>query len=412
MRNFTYLFLVALLLSVPLEAQKRSFAEKISSSQESLKILVIGGSLSSGVQAGGINKQFQAEAFPNLIARQLRSNAFAVPDFQPSQTVKVTEDDYGIPIFEKVPSQHLSGSEGTIYLNSIPDLNNLAVPFQKVFGIYAASANYLSPYLDTRSFDYLSMMKNNDSDYKDSSYWNIVETKSKDDFDFFVYELGFDDFVAYLLSGGYRRSIDYMVNMERMLENELIGNMSQNSSGVILNVPDPRDLPFFNILNISRLEGLTSSKDLYIKEFENSQIRKLDEKDLILFNSELYESLIDNNSPIGRKYESALMDKDVLTYSELGNVQIKSYNKKLAYIASVNKLPVTDLYSLYKLILEGKYVTHDGVQIDPSFPGGNFFSADGIFPSSLGQRVICNEIISTLNNFYGIKLDYLPTENK
>ena len=65
---------------------------------------------------------------------------------------------------------------------------------------------------------------------------------------------------------------------------------------------------------------------------------------------------------------------------------------------------MVDLQGLYKRILEGGYISHDGVKIDPSYPSGNFFSADGIHPSSIGQGVVANEFITTINTHYDSKI--------
>ena len=73
--------------------------------------------------------------------------------------------------------------------------------------------------------------------------------------------------------------------------------------------------------------------------------------------------------------------------------------------------PVVDLYGLYKAVLAGNYLTHDGVLVNPAWPnGGNFFSADGIYPTAFGQAVIANEVIKTLNKHYGLAIPLVQTK--
>jgi exosome complex RNA-binding protein Rrp4 len=50
-----------------------------------------------------------------------------------------------------------------------------------------------------------------------------------------------------------------------------------------------------------------------------------------------------------------------------------------------------------KKVIAGQYVSDDGFKIDGSFPNGNFFSQDGIYPSAIGQAVIANEFIKVIN---------------
>lgn len=409
MRNSLYFLLPALLLSLQLEAQKILLKERLNADPAPLKIFTMGGSLSSGVQNDGINKQFQSESFAALLFKQLNSGKFALPDFEPSETVNVKVDDYGTPVFETEKKRILEGVDGIEFSKDIRSVHNFSVPFQQIRTIGMKEGKYIAPNIDSRQFHYLSVLQSHNPDFSNSSYKDIFDLKVKEDFDFFIYELGFDDFLSYLKAGGYRISVGFLYSREPGMEQYLINNLASTAQGVIINIPDPKDLPFFNILNNGHLEGLTSLDDFYIKVSDGTQTRRFDEKDLILYNRELYPSLVNTSSSVGRNYETALTDQQVLTSSELSKVQITVYNSKLSYLAKKKNLAVVDLYSLYKKIFRGEYVTHDGVKIDPSFPGGNFFSADGIFPSSLGHRVICNEIITTINAHYGLKIKYLPT---
>jgi hypothetical protein len=61
-------------------------------------------------------------------------------------------------------------------------------------------------------------------------------------------------------------------------------------------------------------------------------------------------------------------------------------------------------------IINVKYVTHDGVFVNASVKGGNFFSNDGIYPSPFGNSIIANEYIRTLNGAYGFSIPFIPTK--
>lgn len=54
--------------------------------------------------------------------------------------------------------------------------------------------------------------------------------------------------------------------------------------------------------------------------------------------------------------------------------------------------------------------TDDGITVNSSWAReGNFFSADGIYPTAFGQAVIANEVIKTLNKHYGLEIPLLQT---
>ena len=78
---------------------------------------------------------------------------------------------------------------------------------------------------------------------------------------------------------------------------------------------------------------------------------------------------------------------------------INDYNSIIKKNCEKYGFTLVDLNSLYKKILAGKY-SEDGVLIDPSYPNGNFFSSDGFYPTALGQAVIANEFIRSINATY------------
>ncbi len=70
-----------------------------------------------------------------------------------------------------------------------------------------------------------------------------------------------------------------------------------------------------------------------------------------------------------------------------------------------------DLERLYLEVLAGRYVTSDGLPISGAFPGGNFFSSDGKTPSAVGQAVIANETIETINQHYKTSIPLIDVGN-
>jgi lysophospholipase L1-like esterase len=82
----------------------------------------------------------------------------------------------------------------------------------------------------------------------------------------------------------------------------------------------------------------------------------------------------------------------------VGNGWIESFAKEL-------NVPVADIYNLYEKINEGSYVTNDGIKANQA----NFFSSDGINPTAFGQAIIANEVIKTLNAFYGSAIPLIST---
>lgn len=121
-------------------------------------------------------------------------------------------------------------------------------------------------------------------------------------------------------------------------------------------------------------------------------------------------ALFDGTSEGGLTPDTPLTSQDVLNGEEQqGLFRVDALNAIITSEAQRYNIPVFDLKALYKKILAGEYVTDDGVQIDPSFPAGNFFSADGLTPSALGQAVVANEEIKVINEAYRTRIPLVQT---
>ena len=68
-------------------------------------------------------------------------------------------------------------------------------------------------------------------------------------------------------------------------------------------------------------------------------------------------------------------------------------------MAKEKGLAIVDLEKIYHQIHLNQYISADGFKIDGG-TRGNFFSADGIYPTAIGQAVIANEVIKAINQTY------------
>lgn len=84
-------------------------------------------------------------------------------------------------------------------------------------------------------------------------------------------------------------------------------------------------------------------------------------------------------------------------------------NIELDILSERYNFPVVDLHGLFKKIREGRFITDDGAQVEFKYPGGNFYSNDGFYPTAFGQAVIANEFIKALNKHYGMKIPLIHT---
>lgn len=185
--------------------------------------------------------------------------------------------------------------------------------------------------------------------------------------------------------------------------------------GIILSATDTRLMPYLQKsyadevvavaekYGIFQLEGLLDNGNLmrsYI--FGNAAIDSLIGSHV---NVALKPGIRGNNRPIGY-IGSAFVYKTTYEY------MTKAYeiqNRALALYAEKFGVPLFDINALYKAINEGRYITDDGIQADGKWPGGNFYSSDGMRPTAFRHAIIANEMIKKINNHYNTKIPLIST---
>lgn len=232
--------------------------------------------------------------------------------------------------------------------------------------------------------------------------------------DFFIIEAGYDNIVAGIMIGGDggvpNQNAFTIVQMSETFQT-LAANKAR---GIVLNVPDVLDFPYFNQITPDKIKNL-SGVVIRVKDNGTAQTDVAGYRD---FNPSI-DRLIP--TPVVEKLVRGelrglvpLNDSDVLSkvsYDDEWNYLIPTpYNDiQISRKAKASNLPVVDIYSLYKKIIAGTYTTDDGVKVDPDWKTGNFFSADGIYPTAFGQAVIANEVIKTMNQFYKLNIPLVET---
>jgi hypothetical protein len=365
------------------------------------RLLSVGGSLSSGFRDGGLYREGQLTAFPNLIARQMNV-AFTQPLFEVNEgngsgykTLVGTEP---IATF-KLVKNNLG------YLD-----NNKADKFKKFNG--DKNDQYAFPEI-TKQMER--------TDFNQKYVDRVVSEKVKGNFksvlglvknetaDFVIFELGTDDLVTSISRGAGAGVNDlYQGLLIPLSEQSLLKDMARRKmKGVILNVPPVLDFPYFNQFTNDKIRKL--GVNIKIQENPNdSRSRDFDFNGDRLVPTKTVENMFNNKV----KGNVVVSEYDVLSLErgEILRYEPKPYNEfELKKVAESLNLPIVDLYGIYKRILTNTYVTSDGVKVNPDWKTGNFFSADGIYPTAFGQAVITNEVIKTINQHYKMSIPLVDT---
>ena len=403
-------FLTNLLLGVCMytgvAAQKQAVdLGSLDAGNGSFRYVAIGSSLSAGVRDGGVYAAAQQTSFPALLAQQMGIKDFKQPLLPGNGTGRktVTKDKNGNLKFTEIKGLDDTSPDAQLP-KVVGEIDNLAVPYLKVFDLFEGDENNANGVYDNRSYRHLARLSND----KKSLPYLLENQKLKADF--FTYEFGFHDFIQFAQNGGYTRDISFMCEREFTGEKVLLDKVSATvPNGVILNVPNYLNFPIFKMYSLEKAQSKLGTEILYVEHWQKSHVRPVDEYDILLPQGSVADLFAGGSS--GLSAENPLKDEDVLDSEEQRFAGVFGYNKLLRIFADQKKLPYVDLEGLYDKVLNGEYQNADEMTVDPSYPGGNFFSADGITPTALGQAIITNEIIGVLNEHYKANIPLLNLKN-
>jgi hypothetical protein len=402
-----------------------------------LRMVSIGGSLTAGVRDGGYFNEGMITSYANLVARQMQLDKFDQPYFSDKayngygRKALTNNNPTGgvVPKFNIVKNNSAVqniGPDGTITIEDYgKKIDNFSFPYALSGSV---SPIKLKTYVaTTTSTDIYTALSSRRLFDKTKSF---TETLFADKFDFFTYEIGFDE-IWRIATKGYtigsfvvspdailkpRRNLD-LVDLSIDSPTRFMRSMEDNKikKGCILNVPDIIKLPYFKII----------TADLMAKKLPNTiyaigdgtfPIALARNENYLLPTSEVDSLLSDKistnlkrglskNNPLKRAsyVEKYWFDVRVQDF-------LRNYNLQAVNFAQYFNMPLVDINSLYAKILQGGYITDDGVKVDASYPNGNFFSSDGIYPTAFGQAIIANEVIKAINNFYKTNIPLINTK--
>jgi hypothetical protein len=385
---------------------------------KSLQMIAIGGSLTAGVRDGGYFNEGMLTSYPNLIARQMKLKKFELPLFD--------KQEYNGTIRRLRTAFNPTGGPFTKYNivknNSGIKKNDNNINTKKYVG---DADNLAVPYFDRVSLKGRVSFSNSEKNAVfsriviDDKYKTVSEKIVAKKFDFFILESGLDNLMDSPGAGAFWDDYtfkDDLTSDERIRmspELSLIRNVIVpiNAKGVLLNVPDLLDLPYFVKTEFVKNYVLN---DPYLKD-EFSRRNFTFENIAAFLPSSKLDSLLSPKVHISLKPIANTLLHDFLTISsnlvtiqnsvKNSNTQLQSFNKRYGY-------PIVDIQTLYKKIANDGFMTDGGINVNVD----NFYSSDRINPSAFGQAVIANEVIKVINVSYKMDIplidlsEYLNTK--
>ncbi len=383
--------------------------------------VAVGSAVTAGYADGALYYEGQQFSFANILAGQFNDiggiefNTPFVPQNSnglsiiPNNSVTVnakfvldlTTDCKGVTSLgplKLAPTETYNFFNTNSYNASSP-FNNLGVPNAKAIDVL--TKGYTNPFYHRIASNLTSSSILTDAVAQNPTFFSLL--------------IGSDDVMAYAMTGGSGDAITSS-SVFNLTIDTIVNELTKNGAkGVIGNIPDLIDLPFFttipyNGLTIDQtqadgLNTLYNPLGFHFSAGVNS-FMVTDVDSLIGFRQIQAGEYLLLTTPLDSvKCHSMgtlipIPERHYLKKSEIDAIQsaITNYNIKLRAIAQSKGLAFIDVNAFYKKIKAG--VLYNGVAINAEFVKGGMFSLDGLQLNPLGNAMLANEFIKAINQTY------------
>ena len=243
---------------------------------------------------------------------------------------------------------------------------------------------------------------------------------------FFSLFIGNNDVLLYALAGAASDSITATPIFNASIDAILTTLTAGGAKGVVGNIPDITALPNFttvpyNGLVLTRQGQVDSLNGGYIAfntAYSTNITFQLGQNPFIIadaaapggrrkiLSSEYVLLSVPQDSLKCYKMGSVtpIPNKYILTANEITTIKnaTDAYNLKLKTAADVHNLAFVDANAFLKSAITG--LTFDGIKVSTTFVSGGAFSLDGVHLTPLGNALLANEFIRSINAKYGATL--------
>lgn len=400
---------------------------------EKIVYVAIGNSLTAGYQNGAVYAFGQEFSFPKLLAHQLGVEEFIQPQI-PENGIgdKMTFggfDAMGRPIINR-SGLTISPVENA---NHPKPYHNLGVPGMVAYDLIDES-DYLSRSLQRSNPFYASILRSQNLGS------NILKQAIALNPNLITLWAGNNDVLGYATSGGTVSTTGMPNNpvptpKEQM--QQILGGALQSLTAslpkakiIMFTIPDVVGTPYFNVVPWNALV-LTKQEDVdklnqayaalgfkfqlgqngFIAQSSSSPggLRQLTKEDKITL------AIPQDSLASGWGSSKPIPNQFVLDVNEIQITKnaIADYNQIIKSMESAfnGKVFVLDMNEIFARIIANGYKVPGSTTLTNSYISGEFFSLDGIHPSSRGYGIVTNEIIKFINNKFKADIPYVLIQN-
>lgn len=437
-KTFTYSLYILACISVAVACKPKLDTPAADKGSLDLTTYVaVGNSITSGYADNALYYAGQQVSYANLLSQQFQlagGGAFKIPYMSVNSvgvgstggarlTLMPYPDCNGVVSLSPVPVAAVGDTlafYNNIYATAGP-FNNMGVPGAK--SIHVVYPGYGNPSNGKGNFNpFFTRMASNPATASMLSDALLLHPT------FFSLFIGNNDVLLYALSGGTTDTPTPPtgtagVGFDGSINAIIGGLMSSATKGVVGNIPDITSLPHFttvpyNGLALTRQGQVDSLNGAYAPlgiSFQLGQnpfiiadsgapggVRKILSTEYVLLS-------VPQDSLKCHKMGSQIPipDKYILTASEIATIKTSTtaFNSTLSTAATNNGLAFVDVNAFLKSAISG--ITFDGINVNTTFVSGGAFSLDGVHLTPLGNALLANQFITSINSKYGSSIPYI-----
>ncbi len=388
------------------------------------RFVAVGTDLTAGYTDGALTLEGQVNSFPAILASRFNTvggGDFIQPYLNVGNGIGFSSQNTLVGQLQLNSIMNCLGEKDLIATYSVPNTNNLqwlgnniiynnyGIPGAKSFNLDSQTFGKSAPIGNSYYHRFAS-----DTGAISGLTSTVLGDAFKVNPTFFSLWIGVNDVLFYAQSGGNESDLSineitpdsvFNTSIDRIV-NSLTSN---GAKGIILNIPDVENIPFFNTipyngliltkaqadtLNATSPSGVSfhAGANAFVVNF-NGTVRQLVEGELVLLSTSL-DSLRCNGlgTPV-----NPLQTRMILDQQEVSNIHAStvSFNAKIRAVALAKNLAFTDANAFFKTLSSG--VVFNGVKYSTNYINGGAFALDGIHLNSKGYAFIANECINSIN---------------
>lgn len=394
----------------------------------------IGNSITSGYADGALYYEGQVNSYPNLIAQQLKligGGNFSQP-LMPQSSVGVGVNPAGTVTSKYIlgyatdclgasslmpvsfaPQGDFTSLVTSIYTSQGP-FNNMGVPGAKSFNIPQVGYGNMSLGLANPTinpfFGRMASNQTTSSILSDALALNPT---------FFSVFIGNNDVLAYALGGGASDSITSLPTFNTAINTIVSSLTASGAKGIIGNIPDVTSIPFFTTVpwnGLTLRQGQADTLNGVVPFLGISYVFKAGNNPFVIYDASVNTP---SHARVIQQGELILLDvpldqikchkmgtlipipnQYVLTAAEINNIKTatNSYNATIQSAAKTKGLAFVDVNAFMSQTQKG--ISYDGISLNAQFVTGGAFSLDGIHLNPIGNALLANEFIKSINATY------------